>query len=170
LRFATSSRSQGTIFTFSVALYGLTSNLVAAGAATRRGPAIPSVHLPPRPPTSARALPPSRQHRTGPPARNRRRVHQRSVLTVAGEPPSPLTSLPPPLSGAWARSVPSFRGPPGPIRPRRRAPALGWAEIFPPGPANREPFSFFFSPFLFLFSYIYAYIDILCTKNTLNKL
>jgi hypothetical protein len=54
--------------------------------------------------------------------------------------------------------------------PRARPPALGWAEI-PPGLATREnPFLFPFFHLFFLFSCIYVYIDILCTKNSLNKL
>jgi hypothetical protein len=34
----------------------------------------------------------------------------------------------------------------------------------------RNPFSFLFSLFFFPFSYVYLYADILCTKNSLNKL
>jgi hypothetical protein len=50
-----------------------------------------------------------------------------------------------------------------------RASALGWDEI-PPTQLAGNPFSFSFFHFFFLFSCIYAYIDILCTKNSLNKL
>jgi hypothetical protein len=52
-----------------------------------------------------------------------------------------------------------------------RALALGWAK-FPPPPTQlaENLFSFSFFHFFFPFSYIYLYTNILCTKNSLNKL
>jgi hypothetical protein len=85
---------------------------------------------------------------------------------------------PPPLADAWAHA----HG----VRPRRAAPLwAGWAAYpcsrarprslgeIPPPPAQlaENSFSFSFFPFLFpIFIYIYLYTDILCTKNSLNKL
>jgi hypothetical protein len=89
--------------------------------------------------------------------------------------PSPLTLSPLSLSGVWARThgvrraVPAPREPYGPIWPRRRTPAPDQAEI-PPGRLTWNSFSFSFSHFFFPFSHIYLYADILCTKNSLNKL
>jgi hypothetical protein len=82
------------------------------------------------------------------------------------------------LTGGQARPVhPSLS-----LAPRRQPPppfALArarWAKN-PPSLVSSEflflfPFSISFSffYFFFLFSYIYSYIDILCTKNSLNKL
>jgi hypothetical protein len=45
-----------------------------------------------------------------------------------------------------------------------------WAEIPPPPRAQLSRTLFPFLLFLLLFSYINAYIDILCTKSSLNKL
>jgi hypothetical protein len=61
------------------------------------------------------------------------------------------------------RAIPRWRAELG------RLPALDWAEI-PPAQLQGNPFSFSFFHFFFLFSYIYEYIDILCTKHSLNKL
>jgi hypothetical protein len=52
---------------------------------------------------------------------------------------------------------------------RLPAPALAGPK-FPPGPASWEFLFFFLFHFFFPFSYIYLYTDILCTKNSLNKL
>jgi hypothetical protein len=68
------------------------------------------------------------------------------------------------------RTVPPLAGQVGRLPTRPRAPALSWAK-FPLGLASRgNPFLFSFFHFLFLFSHIFTYIDILCTKNSLNKL
>jgi hypothetical protein len=93
-----------------------------------------------------------------------------------GSPPSPPITPPndvPSLS-LWhvgphpqsrPRVVPPLAGQVGrlPARPRARPPARPNP---PRGPANRKFFILFFSIFL----YICIYIDILCTKNSLNKL
>jgi hypothetical protein len=69
--------------------------------------------------------------------------------------PSPAVS--PSLLGSRAASAPA------------RALAPKWAEI-PPGPARQEiPFLFIFS-FIFPFSHIELYANILCTKNSPDKL
>jgi hypothetical protein len=56
---------------------------------------------------------------------------------------------------------------------RKRARARAHAQVGrnPPSPARQEtPFSFYFSSFLFPFSHIELYANILCTKNSSNKL
>jgi hypothetical protein len=89
---------------------GLAGDFTAAGACHppwTGHPRPPPVKLtpPPCPPTPACALPPPRPPRTGPPARNRRRVHRRPVLPRRGPLSySPLTPSPLSLSGAWARA------------------------------------------------------------------
>jgi hypothetical protein len=91
--------------------------------------------------------------------------------------PRPTTQRhqPPPPSGTWAHAhstVPAsfpaggLAGPPACAHACSR---LAGSKI-PPAHLAGNPFSFSFFHCFFLFSYIYAYIDILCTKNRLNKL
>jgi hypothetical protein len=121
---------------------------------------------------------------TAPPPQNR---------THGGEPPRDFTgsrapvdfplpitvqtlSAPLPLPSMWARATAPFSavspagGPSGlPARAAARALAPGWAKITP-RPSLLEILSPFYFPIFFPFSYIYLYADILCTKNSLNKL
>jgi hypothetical protein len=104
--------------------------------------------------------PPSRSPATG--------SHHRGPSPDVGT-PLPLSLVRGPTPTAPARAVPLLRGPAGP-------PAHACAHLrslgqhLPPGPVSRG-FLFFF-PFSISFSYfyIYTYIDVLCTKNGLNKL
>jgi hypothetical protein len=90
-----------------------------------------------------------------------------------GEPPRSLTGgrlrpvrppghLPSSLARGPAPTAPSPRHPPLVGRLGRNPP--------PPAHLAGNPFSFSLFHLFFLFSYIYAYIDFLCTKNSLNKL
>jgi hypothetical protein len=134
---------------------------------------------PPYIPTSAHALPPFHRRRTGPPTKNRRGTSPEdgfSPSRTASPPPRhfPPNVVPPLLTGTWARAhgVVPARPPlvgrlghlPARARPRSAGPK------FPPTQLAGNPFSFSFFHFFFLFSCIYAYIDILCTKSSLNKL
>jgi hypothetical protein len=124
-------------------------------------------------PTLAYALPPSSRRKTGPPTKNRRGISP-ATGSPRREPPFPrhfpLTpSTPSSLARGPAPIVPSPAG--GPARPpaptaRVRA-RLGRN---PPDPVSRKSLFFFLFHLFFLFTCIYAYIDILCTKNSLNKL
>ena len=99
------------------------------------------------------------------PATGLRPVHPPGVTPL-------LTPSPPPPSGTWARahsvvpaSFPRWRAkwaacPRGRARPHSAGPNSPLAQL-------AEEISFLF---LFLFLYICIYIDILCTKNSLNKL
>jgi hypothetical protein len=54
--------------------------------------------------------------------------------------------------------------------PRPRARSRPGGPKSPPGPASKKTLFFFFSHFFFPFSHIELYANILCTKNSLNKL
>jgi hypothetical protein len=148
----------------------------------RRGPAAlgPAGQIDPTPviacprPCSTTTSPPRNRTRGGEPPRITTTDRTPVDLPLPPLPPAPLNSLP--LAGMWAphRSA----GPP--VLPRcwanwaasraARALAPGWAEI-PPDPARQEnPFSFLFSLFFSHFSHIELYANILCTKNSSNKL
>jgi hypothetical protein len=101
---------------------------------------------------------------------------------TAGSPaPSDRGAVPPPsaLANVWARSdavapthlrrLPAHGPQLGRKRARASALAPGWAEI-PPAQLAGISFFFFFSHLFSPFSYIYLYADILCTKNSPNKL
>jgi hypothetical protein len=94
--------------------------------------------------------------------RNRIRIRNRKKEKGNLFPPSagPIPAQSSSLSRALISPPEAQHGPP-PV------PALGWAEIPPAQLAGK---SLFFFHYFFLFSYIYAYIDILCTKNSINKL
>jgi hypothetical protein len=148
-------------------------------------PPLAKLSLPLGSPAPARANPPPRGPRTGPPAASHRRAHRRSAFLPrsAGSPaPSDHSAVSPPpsaLADGWARGDVV-----APARPRRlprpwaaagpqarpRARARAWMGRNPP-PAQLAgfPFFFFFSHFLSPFSYIYLYANILCTKNSPNK-
>jgi hypothetical protein len=118
---------------------------------------------PPRPPTSARALPPFRPLRTGPPVRNRRRVHRRPVLTAADRPPpppdvAPLLSLARgPAPTASAAPSPLLVGRLGPFCRGAARPRLAGPKS-PPAQLAEKTLFFFFFPFSFPIFYIYVYI------------
>jgi hypothetical protein len=82
----------------------------------------------------------------------------------AVSPPLLVARGPTPTEPSPRRSV--VVGPGGP--PARARARLG--QNLPPAQLVENPFFFFLFPFLFPFSYIYLYADILCTKNSLNKL
>jgi hypothetical protein len=119
---------------------------------------------------------------TAPPPRNRTHGGEPSRDFTGGRapvdlPPPSLSRAvkPPSLADVWAcATAPSpvvslAIGPAGPPAAPARALAPEWAKI-PPGPSSRKTLFFFFFSFLFPFSYIELYADILCTKNSLNKL
>jgi hypothetical protein len=137
-------------------------------------------------PAPARAKPPPRGPRTGPPAANRRRAHQRPGFLPRRRPVrqrrQTVASSPPPLSLTCglavtpslprAHAVSLARGPQLGRRPRARVPRAWLGRNSPPArlAGNSFFFFFFFSHFFSPFSYIYLYADILCTKNSPNKL
>jgi hypothetical protein len=103
---------------------------------------------------------------------------------AAGRTPVELPPLPPLSSTPSATPSPWRVGPAPRRRPRRRPAQLGQLgrkrtrprALAPAGPKSPpaqlagNPFSFFFSLFFFPFSHIYLDANILCTKNSLNKL
>jgi hypothetical protein len=108
-------------------------------------------------PAPARAKPPPRGPRTGPPAANRRRAHRRSGFIPRGRPVRPryrpAAPFPPPLSltcgprgdavaPARPRRLPA-RGPQLGRRPRARVPRA-WLGRTPPAHLRRNSFSFSF--------------------------
>jgi hypothetical protein len=120
-------------------------------------------HLPVAKPDRRRRTAVDPHHRSNPgraplPLRYRQR-RQPPPLSLAGGPAPPRRPPPsPPHSWAsWAASL------------ARASATPKWAEI-PPGPQGKEILFLFFFQFLFPFSHIYLYADILCTKNSLNKL
>jgi hypothetical protein len=99
-------------------------------------------------------------------------------LAAGRAPPSSvsLTSSTTPLPDVWAprhgavpRRRPAQMGQLGRKRTRARALAPGGPKS-PLAQLAENPFSFFFSLFFFPFSHIYLDANILCTKNSLNKL
>jgi hypothetical protein len=141
-------------------------------------PRPPPVKLtpPPRSPPPPRAAPPLPRRKTGLPAENRHGISPAIEPRPAPSPPVTVPRCQPPLSlsrgpapTVSAASTPAPRGLSGPNWPQRRAPAPDQAGI-PPDPVNLEFLFFFLFPFFFPFSHIYLYADILCTKNSLNKL
>jgi hypothetical protein len=135
-------------------------------------------------PAPARAKPPPRGPRTGPPAANRRRAHRRPGFLPRRRPVRPrrqtVAPSPPPLSLISgpavmssllrARAVSLALGPQLGRRPRARVPRAWLGRNPPPTRLAGNSFFFFFSHFFSPFSYIYLYADILCTKNSPNKL
>jgi hypothetical protein len=103
------------------------------------------------------------------PAVELRPVHAPPVTPVT---PSAV-SLPLPLARWPTPTAPSPRRSPagGPSGPPARARPRSAGPNFPPAQLAEEiPFLFLF-PFSFpIYIYVYIYIDILCTKNSLNKL
>jgi hypothetical protein len=129
-------------------------------------PPLAELSLPLESPASARAKPPPRGPRTGPPAANRRRAHRRPAFLPhsAGSPtPSGRSAVSPPfaLADEWARSDAVVPAHPGRL-PRpwatsapARAFAPGWAKNPPPSPAEKKSlFLFLFPPFSHLISFL----------------
>jgi hypothetical protein len=128
--------------------------------------------------STTHAPPPLPRRKTGPTAENRR----------GSPPPVEPRSSPSPLRCRQRRQHPPLSLAGGPTPPRRPPPSpphrwASWAVSLarasaraqvgrksPPAHRERKSFFFFFSHFLFPFSHIYLYADILCTKNSLNKL
>jgi hypothetical protein len=90
----------------------------------------------------------------------------------------PLPSTPSATPSPWhVGPAPRRRPPPsphaaGPSEPKARQPArarANWTKI-PPAWLAGKSFIFFLSHFFFPFSHIYLDTNILCTKNSLNKL
>jgi hypothetical protein len=135
-------------------------------------PPLAKSSLPLGSPAPARAKPPPRGPRTGPPAANCRRAHRRPAFLpcMAGSlvPSTRGAVTPPPsaLADGWARSdaVAPARRPrrlprpwaaAGPALSRAPAPRLAGPRTFPPAHLRRNPFSFFFSsPFSHLISFL----------------
>jgi hypothetical protein len=122
-------------------------------------PPLAKLSLPLGSPAPARANPPPRGPRTGPPAANRRRAHRRPAFlparpvrphrqTVAPFPPPPLSLTSGPRGDAVAPARPRHLPRPwavaGPAPSRAPAPRLAGPKTFPPAHQRRNPFSFSF--------------------------
>jgi hypothetical protein len=126
-------------------------------------------------PRPGRATAPPSQNRThgGEPPRDFTggRTPVDSSLPVAVQTPSaPLSSACGPAPRHRPHAVSPAGGPSGPPAHEVARARARLGQKHPPAQLAEKPFLVFFSHFFSPFSYIYLYADILCTKNSLNKL